>query len=123
MQAWPALVSAPYTQASAALARSASSATIIGSLPPSSSSTGVKRSAAAIITRLPVAAEPVNAILSTADFASAAPVAPAPVTTCNTSGSANVFAAISTSLTATSGVSSLGLNTTAFPAASAYAIE
>ena len=77
--------------ASAAFARSASSATIIGSLPPSSSSTGVRRSAAAIITRLPVAAEPVNAILSTAAFASAAPVAPAPVTTWSRSGSANVL--------------------------------
>jgi hypothetical protein len=66
-----------------------------------------------------VAAEPVNAILSTADFASAAPVAPAPVTTCKRSGSANVFAAISATFTATRGVSSLGFHTTALPAASA----
>ena len=61
----------------------------------------------------PAAAKPV----------AAAPVAPAPVTTWSRSGSANVCFAISASFTARSGVNSLGLNTTALPAASAYAIE
>ncbi len=83
----------------------------------------MSRSAAAIITRRPVPGEPVNAILSTVDLASAAPVAPAPVTTCRRSVSAKVLAAISAILTAISGVSSLGFQTTALPAASAYAIE
>ena len=41
---------------------SASAQTIIGSLPPSSSTTGVSVSAAAAITRRPVAAEPVKQI-------------------------------------------------------------
>ncbi len=119
MHAWPVLVRAPNTAASAAASTSASSATIIGSLPPSSMSTGVSVSAHAAITRLPVAVEPVNASLSTPALHSAAPVGPAPVTTWSTSGIDSERAASSTIFTPTSGVSSDGLNTTALPAASA----
>ncbi|MFT3928332.1 MAG: hypothetical protein QM778_37740 [Myxococcales bacterium] len=45
-----------------------------GSLPPSSSTTGVSVSAACASTRLPFSREPVNTILSTPDETSAAPV-------------------------------------------------
>ena len=86
-------------------------------------STGVSRSAAAAMTRLPVAAEPVKAILLTSARASAAPVRPSPVTTWKISGSDSDWRAISPISWPTSGVYSDGLNTTALPAASAYAID
>jgi hypothetical protein len=59
---------------------SASASTIIGSLPPSSSETGVSVCAARAITRLPVSVEPVNMIMSAASI-SASPAAPSPVRT------------------------------------------
>jgi len=59
----------------AARSTSASARTSIGSLPPSSSETGVSVSAALAMTRFPVAVEPVNMIMSTWSI-SAAPVSP-----------------------------------------------
>ena len=47
---------------------SASAQTIIGSLPPSSSATGVSVREARSITRLPVAVEPVNITKSTSSI-------------------------------------------------------
>src|SRR3954464_10252511 len=124
MQVWPALLSAPQTAASAAAATSASSSTIIASLPPSSRSTGVSVSAQAAITFRPVAAEPVKASLSTPDPHRAAPVGPKPVTTWNASAQSGTAARhAAASHTPIAGVNSLGLTTTALPAASAYAIE
>ena len=64
----------------AARSTSASASTIIGSLPPSSSDTGVSVCAARSITFLPVSVEPVNITMSTSSI-SAAPVAPSPVAT------------------------------------------
>src|SRR4051794_4961978 len=124
MQVCPALLIPPQTAASAAATTSASSSTIIASLPPHSMSTGVRSSAQAAITLRPVAAEPVKASLSTPARHSAAPVPPKPVTrprTSATSGTAARQAA--TSQAPTAEVCSLGLKTTALPAASAYAIE
>ena len=93
-------------------------------MPPHSISTGVSVSAQAAITRLAVAVEPVNAILSIPGARqSAAPVSPNPVTTCSTGWPSTISASASASAMPTPGVSSLGLNTTALPAASAYAIE
>src|SRR3954452_736237 len=66
---------------------SASRSTIIGSLPPSSSDTGVSVSAARAITFLPVFVDPVNMIMSDSST-SAAPVSPRPVATRNTSSGA-----------------------------------
>ena len=58
MQVWPAFP-IPYAIAAfAARSRSASASTIIGSLPPSSSPTGVSVRAARSITLLPVSTEP-----------------------------------------------------------------
>jgi hypothetical protein len=83
-------------------------------------STGVSVSAQAAITFRPVAAEPVKASLPTPARHSAAPVAPEPVTTWRTSGSSGTAARhASASQEPTAGVNSLGLNTTALPAASA----
>ena len=71
-----------------------------------------------------MAAEPVNASLFTPERASSAPVAPRPVTSCST-GSVSPNTSMSTSVNdctshcPTPVVSSEGLNTTAFPAASA----
>ncbi len=72
------------------------------------------------MTRLAVAVEPVKAILRTlGSAASAAPVSPRPVTVWNTSCSGTDSLNSSASRTPMPGVSSLGLNTTALPAASA----
>ena len=86
MQVWPEFWKAPHTAPAAARSRSASAQTIMGSLPPSSSRTGVSVSDAAAITRLPVRAEPVKQILSTPERTRASPVPPPPVTTCTSSG-------------------------------------
>jgi hypothetical protein len=123
-QVCPALDIPPHTAASAAAARSASASTSRGSLPPHSTSTGVSVSAQAAITRLAVAVEPVNAIMPTPGARqSAAPVSPNPVTTCSTGRPSTISASASASAIPTPGVSSLGLKTTALPAASAYAID
>src|SRR5690606_28835074 len=118
-QVCPALVNAPHTHASAAAARSASAATSIASLPPASSTTGTSRSAHAAMTWPAVAVEPVNDTLSTPDRHSAAPTSPGPCTTENTGCSGTTSAKLSASHCPTAGVSSLGLCTTALPAASA----
>src|SRR3954471_6999119 len=119
MQVWPALVIAPQTAASAAASMSASASTISASLPPASMITGVSVSAQAAITFLPVAVDPVNATLPTPDRHSAAPTSPSPCTACNTGCSGTASVKVSTSHCPTAGVYSLGLNTTAFPAARA----
>ena len=119
---------APHATASAAASRSASAATRSASFPPHSASTGVSVCAAAASTLRAVAAEPVKAILSTPDLASSAPVAPRPVTSWST-GSVSPNTSLSTSVNdwtshwPTPVVSSLGLKTTAFPAASAYPMD
>src|SRR5215469_2256325 len=122
-QVWPALVIPPQTAAAAAASTSASASTIIASLPPHSSSTGVSVSAQAAMTFLPVTVEPVKASLSTPDRHSAAPTSPAPNTICSTGCSGTTSVNRSTYHLAIAGVYSLGLKTTALPAASAYPME
>src|SRR5215207_1092894 len=124
MQVCPPLLIAPQTAPSAAEVTSASSSTIIASLPPSSMSTGVSVSAQADMTVRPVGAEPVNASLSTGTRHSAAPVAPKPVTTWKASAQSGTAARHEAASQAPiAGVCSEGLKTTALPAASEYAIE
>ncbi len=123
MQVWPALDSAPQTAASAAASRLASADTSRASLPPHSATIGVRFSAQAAITFLAVFVEPVNAILSTPLLARKLPVSPKPVTSWSTGYSGTTSANELTSQPPTPGVNSLGLNTTALPAASAYAME
>src|SRR5579859_3671531 len=126
-QVCPALDIAPQAAASAAASRSASALTSSASLPPHSASTGVSVSAAATITFRAVSVDPVKAILSTPLRASASPVEPGPVTSWNTGCAGPNTPSASpndrTSHAPVAGVSSDGLNTTALPAASAYAIE
>ena len=93
------------------------------SLPPHSATIGVRFCAQAAMTFLAVAAEPVKAILLTLLLARMSPVTSAPVTSCSTGCSGTTSANELTSQPPTAGVSSLGLNTTAFPAASAYTID
>ncbi len=88
-------------------------------MPPHSATSGVRFCAQAAMTFFAVAAEPVNAILLTPLRASASPVGPNPVTSCSTGCSGTTSANELTSQPPTAGVNSLGLNTTAFPAASA----
>ena len=123
----PELQNAPHTAAPAASSRFASSKTIIGSLPPSSSTTDVRFLAAASAIFLPVATEPVNMILSGAASTNAAPVAPAPLTICTRFdklkfvGLSAAFSNISPIFKPTIGVSSDGFITTVFPAIRAIA--
>ncbi len=85
--------------------------------------TGISLSAQACIAFVAVAAEPVKEILSTPARHSASPVAPNPVTSCSTGASGTTCANTSASQAPAPGVCSLGLNTTALPAARAYAME
>jgi hypothetical protein len=81
--------------------------------------TGTRFSAQVAITFLPVAAEPVKATLSIGARQSATPVSPRPTTVCSRPWPGSTSQRLSASQTPTPGVSSLGLKTTAFPAASA----
>ena len=72
---------------------------------------------------LPVRVEPVKATLSTPERVRAAPVSPVPKTTWKTGCSGTASAKRAASQLPTAGVYSLGLNTTALPAASAYPID
>src|SRR5271156_7143499 len=96
----------------------------MASFPPHSTMAGTRLSEHGESTRLPVAVEPVNAILSTPARHSAAPVSPNPVTSDTMPAGAFGFAAAneSTRNEPMAVVYSLGLRTTAFPAARAYAI-
>ncbi|CAB4734158.1 unannotated protein [freshwater metagenome] len=81
------------------------------------------RSAQDAATFFAVLVEPVNETLSTADSVSAFPVSGSPVTQVKMSANGAMSAKLVASQCPTPGVYSLGLNTTVFPAASAYAID
>ena len=120
MQPCPVFPNAPQTMCAAASSRSASSATMTPSLPPSSSSIGVAVCAHWAATVLPVATLPVNATLSTPAAISAWPVAPYPMRCCRTAGkSGTARSQARTSHWPTPGVRWLGLRMTALPAARA----
>ena len=106
---------------SAAWARSASSNTITGALPPSSRWVRLRSLAAAAATSAPARVLPV---IDTSDGVgcetSARPVSRSPQTTLNTPGG-KYSAAISAIRAVLAGVVSLGLRTTQLPAASAGA--
>ena len=110
------------TTPSTALSRSASSNTMKGLLPPSSSDSFNPRPAVACRMMRPTSVEPVNATFARPSCAtSAAPVRPSPVTTLSTPSGSPASAAISAKASAVSGVNSAGLSTTVLPAASAGA--
>ncbi len=123
MHVWPVAANTPATTPLAAASRSASSNTICGDLPPSSSVTLFRFSAAAWATARPVAVEPVNATLSTPECpARAAPSSrEAPVTTLTTPGGNPASPASPASASVAAGECSEGLTTIVHPAASAGA--
>ena len=121
MQHWPWLKNtAPCVPASAD-SRSASSKTMLGDFPPSSSDTRFRFPFAASAIFWPVVCSPVNVILSTSVCAaSGAPaVSPKPVITFTTPGGNPTSVISSARRSAESGVCSAGLRTTVFPAARA----
>ena len=101
----------------AAFARSASSQTIIGSDPPSSSVTRLEPFAASAATRSPVAVEPVKATLRTSGWVTSASPASAPVpgSTVSTSSGSPASRRISPRRSVVSGVESAGFATTVLP--------
>src|SRR5437870_546082 len=106
-----------------ACSMSASSQTMAGSLPPSSSVTCFKSEAASDITCLPVCVSPVKPILRTLGFliSSWPTTAPGPTTTLSTPGGSPPSFISSTSRMVESGVVLAGLATTVVPTASAGA--
>src|SRR5439155_10930708 len=119
-QTWPALryISAAVA---AALARSASSNTMNGDLPPSSRLQATRFAPAACAIDFAVGTEPVNEMRASRGSAtSVAPVAaPLPWTTLNTPAGRPAAAAQSASSELVSGAHSGGFSTTVLPAASA----
>ena len=93
----------------AARSRSASASTIIGSLPPSSSETGVSVSAARAMTRLPVSLDPVNMTMSAASI-TASPACRSPATTSSTSSGRPTSRMPSAISSEVSGVADAGLS-------------
>ena len=124
VQRWPAWKNAPFTATDTAVARSASSSTMSGFLPPISSCTRAPAFTAAAATDGPTSCEPVKLTASmSGDDASAAPsVEPGPITRLSTPGGRPARCTMSTSVHGDAGTSSAGLNTTQLPKASAGAI-
>ncbi len=118
MHVWPAFCIDQNTAAFAARSMSASASTIIGSLPPSSSDTGVSVSAARFITVLPTSVEPVNMTMS-AWSTRYSPIAPRPTSTWNTFSGMPHSRSPSSIRMLVSGVTLEGLRITVLPAASA----
>ena len=124
MQNWPVLNTNALIAELTACSMSASSKTICAALPPSSMVTGLRPSPAAAATRRPMFVEPVKATLSTPGWRSSASPAtgPMPVITLTTPAGTPASVRIPAISRADNGVSSAGLCTTTFPAASAGAI-
>ena len=104
-------------------ARSASGRMMLADLPPSSCDTRLTVSAAALATRMPARVEPVNDIMSTPGCAdSGAPTpGPSPLIRLKTPAGTPASSMISATISAFSGVYSLGFSTMVQPAASAGA--
>ncbi len=123
-QVWPALRYLLASAPSTALSRSASSNTMKGALPPSSSASFLTVGAHCAIRMRPTSVEPVNDRWRTMSLAhSSRPMAGAssPVTTLMTPAGMPARWASSAAASAVSGVNSAGLMTTVQPAASAGA--
>src|SRR6202165_4162423 len=120
-QVWPVLRYLETIAPSAAASRSASSKTMNGAFPPSSSEIFLTVGATCFINRRPTAVEPVNESLRTSGFdVISPPIAGAsPGTTLITPGGTPARTASSSSASAEYGVASAGLMTTVQPAASA----
>ncbi len=117
MQTWPLLANEAQTAACAAAARSASSSTMNGDLPPSSSTHGIRRSPQRAATWRPTFWLPVKKIMSAAST-SARPASPSPASTWNTSSGRPSCRHSSATRSDVSGVSCDGFRMTALPATS-----
>jgi hypothetical protein len=126
VQRWPVLKKEPFTAQSTATARSASSSTTSGFLPPISSCMRfiVSPLTQAAAMRRPVGTEPVKLIASTSLWeVSTAPICgPLPITRFSTPGGKPARCRMSVKAQAEPGTSSAGLKTTVLPYASAAAI-
>ena len=122
-QSWPAFPKTAPGAAAAARSRSASAKTMLADLPPSSSVTRFMVWAAPTAIPRPTSVDPVNATLATSGCSTrrCPTVRPGPATTLTTPSGSPASRAIRSSSSAVSGVSSAGLSTTVFPAASAGA--
>ena len=122
VQTWPLFRNRAHAAPGTATSRSASSNTISGSMPPSSRFTRFSCRAAFTAISVPTAVDPVNAMHATrGSSTSAAPASAPPVTTLTAPGG-RCASARSARRSVARGVSSDGLMTTVFPAASAGAI-
>ena len=117
----PALAKPPHRQPEIALGRLASAQTIIGSLPPSSSTEPFRRAAHCSPTRRPTSTDPVKKIFATLDSTSAWPTAPPPWITRTRPSGSPARSKTSWMRWPISGVSEAGLRTTPLPAMSAMA--
>jgi hypothetical protein len=122
-QTWPWLNQMASTTPSTTLSRSASSNTMNGDLPPSSSDSFLPVPAVAMRMIRPTSVEPVNAILSTSSCSTMSwPVRPSPVMMLTTPAGRPTSSQSSANRSAVSDVNSAGFSTTVFPMASAGAI-
>ena len=119
-QVWPAFAKPPHAAPAMACSRFASASTIIGSLPPSSSTEPLRRLAQPSATDRPVSTEPVKNTLPTLDSTSADPV-PGPWTTRTRPSGTPARSNSCWIRCPISGVSEAGLRTTPLPAISASA--
>ena len=120
-QVWPAFANEPHAQPATACSTLASSRTIIGSLPPSSSTLPLSRSALATPTRRPTSTEPVKKILAALDSTSALPTRPPPCTVRTSPSGTPARSNTHWMRWPISGVSEAGLSTTPLPHISAIA--
>src|SRR6187551_3681806 len=120
-QVWPLLRYLEMIAPSAAASRSASSNTMNGALPPSSSEIFLIVGATCFISSRPTSVDPVNDSFRTVGFAHISPPidGASPVMTFSTPGGNPARSASSASANAEYGVASAGLMTTVQPAASA----
>ncbi len=126
MQVWPEFLNLHRSAPATAPSRSASSKTMNGALPPSSSETFFSPGAHCAIRSFPISVEPVNPSLRTAGFeVSSLPMpgasSPEPVTIESTPAGNPASSASAATASAESGVCSAGLSTIVQPAASAGA--
>ena len=123
-QSCPALSNTAYGAVAAARSRSASANTMLALLPPSSSVTRLMCRAQPAMTWLPTSVDPVKTIFRTCGWSTRRwpTTLPLPGSTWSTPSGSPASSASSAILIAVSGVSSAGLATTVFPAASAGAM-
>jgi len=122
MQVWPVAPKMPAIAPAIALSKSASSNTMLGDLPPSSSVTGTRLRPALAAMWRPTSGLPVKLMrFNPGDSTSARPTAPSPVTTLTTPFGTPACSASAANSSVVADACSEGLITAQLPAASAGA--